>query len=430
MKPLFTKTVAVLAVTGLAMGWTACSSDEPEPEKTDENVSTTSQPTKDETFEPVDLDLTKQETDALAFSNTFSFNMFNAINRSLRTLSNKNIFISPLSIDLCLSMAANGSVGNTLDEFLNLLGQSSLDNENALNGKLMEALPYLDNATTVKFANGMWANKMFAIKDSYAASNSDIYKAEIANYDPITDDIVGIINQWASDNTNGMIKDILKEGDAGFDLYLANAVYFNGSWTTKFDGVTYKAFQSYDNSYKDIAYVYRTGEFDYTGTNTLDLVAIPFGNKSYEFDLIVPKNGNSVSDIAESLNSDTWNELINSLQPKTIDLEMPRLDISTSYNLIEYLKELGLKSAFSSSAEFDNITTCKPFKFDKILHKAAIKLDETGAEAAAVTVFAGFTASFDSTTQTLSVIANHPYLFVIREVSTNTIVFIGAINQM
>jgi serpin B len=109
---------------------------------------------------------------------------------------------------------------------------------------------------------------------------------------------------------------------------------------------------------------------------------------------------------------------------------MPRLDISTSYNLIEYLKELGLKSAFSSSAEFDNITTCKPFKFDKILHKAAIKLDETGAEAAAVTVFAGFTVSFDSTTQTLSVIANHPYLFVIREVSTNTIVFIGAINQM
>jgi serpin B len=424
------KSLAILAVAGLAMGWTACSSDEPEPEKTDETVSPTSQSTKDETFEPADLDLTKQETDALAFSNTFSFNMFNAINRSLRTLTNKNIFVSPLSIDLCLSMAANGSVGNTLDEFLNLLGQSSLDNENALNGKLMEALPYLDNATTVKIANGMWAKKMFALKDSYVASNSDIYKAEIANYDPFTDDIVGIINQWASDNTNGMIKDILKEEDAGCDLYLANAVYFNGSWTTKFDGVTYKAFQSYDNSYKDIAYVYRTGEFDYTGTNTLDLVAIPFGNKSYEFDLIVPKNGSSVSDIAESLNSDTWNELINSLQPKTIDLKMPRLDISTSYNLTEYLKELGLKSAFNFSAEFDNITTYKPFKFDKILHKAAIKLDETGAEAAAVTVFAGFTASFDSTTQTLSVIANHPYLFVIREVSTNTIVFIGAINQM
>ncbi len=424
------KSLAVLAVAGLAMGWTACSSDEPEPGIADESVSPTSQPTVDETFEPIDLVLNQQETDALAFSNTFSFNMFNAINRDLRTTTDKNIFISPLSIDLCLSMAANGATVTTLNEFLNLLGQSSLDNENALNGKLMEALPYLDNATTVKFANGMWAKKLFPIKDSYSASNSDIYKAEIANYDPTTDDIVGIINQWASDHTNGMIKNMLNKDDAGADLYLANAVYFNGTWSTKFDGVTYKTFQSYDNSCREIAYVYRTGQFNYTGTSTLDLVAIPFGNRSYEFDLIVPKDGNSVSDVAESLNSDTWNELINSLQPKTIDLKMPRLDISTSYNLTEYLKGLGLKSAFSSSAEFDNITATKPFSFSKVLHKAAIKLDETGAEASAVTVMLGYGATFDSTPQTLSVIANHPYLFVIREVSTNTIVFIGAINQM
>jgi serpin B len=423
------KSLAILAVAGLAMGWTACSSDEPETGNTD--GSTTTQQTENEPFEPVDLDLTKQETDALAFSNTFSFNMFNAINRSSRTLTNKNIFISPLSIDLCLSMVANGATGTTLNELLNALGQDNLSNANALNSKLMEALPYLDNATTVKFANGIWAKKMFPIKDSFLTSNSDIYKAEIANYDPMIDDIVTTINQWTSDHTNGMINRLLGKDDNGSDLYVVDAVYFKGAWATKFGGVTRSTFKNYDGSQNEIDFIYKNaGQFNYAETNDLKFAGIPFGNNSYEFDLIVPKDNKSVTDIAESLNGDVWNELINSAQPWYVNVTMPRLDITTSFFLKEYLKDLGISKLFNSDAELSGITDATPFYIDKVIHKAAIKLDENGAEASAATITSMITSNGDGDGGTYSVIANHPYLFVIREVSTNTIVFIGAINQM
>ncbi|WP_373833671.1 serpin family protein, partial [Bacteroides heparinolyticus] len=194
----------------------------------DENSTPQPQPRKD-------ITLTRAEQEMLDKGNDFAFRFFNQV---CKTENEKpNLFISPLSASLCLSMVANGASDNTLKEMLATLGFSDyLPAEmNAYNQKLTSALLNLDNTTQLGIANSIWIKQGFGVYDDFVDVNKKMYDAQVKELDFASPKAVDVINGWCAEKTKNCIKEVLKEIPGDARLYLLNALYFKGNWTTRFN---------------------------------------------------------------------------------------------------------------------------------------------------------------------------------------------------
>ena len=156
----------------------------------------------------------------------------------------------------------------------------------------------------------------------------------------------------------------------------------------------------------------------------LSAVEIPYENDEASLIVILPKDKNQkLSGLVDMM---YFNKIYRMLKQKKVELHLPKFKLESEYELSSYLKELGLKSAFGSSADFSGITGKKEIHISNILHKAVVELDESGTEASAATaVITSRSASVGTHTRPILFKANHPFIFLIREKSTGTILFMG-----
>jgi serpin B len=274
-------------------------------------------------------------------------------------------------------------------------------------------------------ANALWVDNDFTIKTTFGDKLKENYQATIDNLDFSDSKSVNVINDWANFNTNGLIPKVVDQIDPSTDIILANALYFKGDWSS----VVFKhhgqdTFTNYDGSKSVVNYMLKLDSLQYNSNDKCALTTLPIGNGSYTYTAVLPNDKVTVGDAVASLTD----EFLNGTTKQYVSYLSPKFNIVNKLSLNNYLEALGIKSIFSGSADFSNITDGSLF-INQIRHDSSISVSEKGIEAAAITS-ESMSSSNGEKIEYKEFFLDRPFAFIIRETSTNAIVFIGAVNKL
>lgn len=369
------------------------------------------------------IELTKSQQAVLDEGQEFNFDFLRYMSKNVN-----NVFISPFSLQAALSMSANGAKDNTCSEMLKAIGYDgrSIEEVNAMYGTMVSSLLSIDKSTTLEIANALWVNKGFPVREDYVKTLEKVYGAECSNLDFGSSAAVPTINGWCDEKTHGMIKEILDSIDPQMRTLLANALYFKGVWVNKFDehATVKKDFKTIGGSTKKVDMMRQTADFRYAVSDEAQFVAMPFGNKAFELDIVLPKEGVNFKDYVKELDSKTWSELVDRASTTEVILSVPKISMEYYVDLIPFLQASGMNQAFTGAADFSGLSS-EPTCIGMVRQKAVFKMDEKGAEAAAVTIIGNKVTSVGPSPKIVEFTADHPFIFAIRERSTSAILFIG-----
>lgn len=406
------KTVSFIAVCLLAIG-TLCACNKQNPDDPGNDVP-------DKPFEPITL--TKAEREINTASNQFGFDVYHKI------YAGNNILISPLSLSLALSMATNGAEGKTAEEMLSTLGFAgqAKDDMNSYYQKMISALLEADPKTTFEVANSIWANESIGIKKSFTDVTKKYFSSEVYPADFSEQATVDRINKWCSDKTHGKIPTILDGPDPDLVMALINALYFKGTWAFDFDEKVKKEdFTTLSGSKSKVEMMTAQRE-SYAEYDGYGMVSLPYGNGAFTMDVILPPKDEDFAKAVARFDASTFMALAASSRPAKVNLKLPKFTFDYTTTLNDALQALGIKAAFNGSdADFSAMAE-KPLMISMVKQKTFIDVNEKGTEAAAVT-FIGFvtTAYRPEEPPTVDFFVDRPFLFVIREISTGAVLFMG-----
>jgi serpin B len=380
-------------------------------------------------FKEIDLD--EKSSRLLEADNSFGLKIFQKVREKS---DEENIMISPLSISVALTMAYNGAEGDTKKEMQETLELNGLT-ESEINGSyktLINALLKLDDDVIFNIANAIFYADIFTVKPGFLEINRNVYDAEIEKLDFSSQQSVNIINDWVAENTNDKIQTVINQLNPLDRMLVINAIYFKGTWSVQFDkkGTQELNFTMKDGNIVKVPMMNKLDQVPYCANNLFKAVKIPYGRGNYNMVVILPAEGKNSQDVIDELNINNWKEWMSGFEIKDrVDITMPRFKFSFDTGLNDILKEMKMVKAFSpSEADFSKITD-EDLYISMVLHKSFIDVNETGTEAAAVTVVTFTTTSIDPGPPKIPFLVNKPFVFAITEEDTGAILFIGEVSN-
>lgn len=362
--------------------------------------------------------------------NAFAFDLFKT---TCKFDNEPNVFVSPLSVGMCLSMVLNGAKGDTRSEMekaLHVAGFSP-DEINDYCKTLREALIEVDPSTEVAIANSIWNRLGFSVKPDFLQVNQLNFNAEIKEVDFANPNTVKQINNWCAQNTNNRITEIIDKIPGDAVMYLINAVYFKGIWCTKFEEKnTFNQNFYAAGGTKQVKIMTLRSDFKYSSDKNADYLELPYGNKSFSMITMLPREGKTVDDVIRNLNQDSWNAALQNMKTEDVRLQMPRFKTECKYMLHEkILPDMGMKLPFSPGlADFSGISDMSLY-ISSVIHKTFLEVNEKGTEAAAVTAVEVGVTSAGPGPRIINYIIDKPFVLAIYEKSTGVILFIGKIGN-
>lgn len=362
-------------------------------------------------------------TETVDSNNGFALNIFKQLNEE--DMKN-NVFISPFSISTALAMTYNGAETTTKEAMSSVLGFGDLDrstvNENYKN--LLNYLGNVDKKVELNIANSIWIKEGVHIKDEFLNTNTNNFNAKVTELDFSKDSSVTTINSWISDTTKGKIEKMLTQPiDPMVVMYLINAIYFKGQWSDEFDPkrTSEGTFTAYDGKKQVVPMMNRNGSVQYKKGEDYKAVRLPYGDGKVSMYLVLPDK--DINSFIKKFDQDRWEGIRNGVASvEDVQLQIPKFKLEYGIKqLNESLKALGMAEAFSDRADFSGIND--NVSISSVMHKAVIEVDEKGSEAAAVTVVEIKTTS--AIMDPITFIANKPFMFIIADDTTGTILFIG-----
>ncbi|HEV8448974.1 MAG TPA: serpin family protein [Gemmatimonadaceae bacterium] len=375
---------------------------------------------------PPSFTLNPAEQGVATSGNDFSFALFQQV---AKTDPGSNVFISPLSASMSLGMAMNGASGSTFDAMRTALrfGSGDVSQLDAGYQGLIGLLRGLDLTTTFQIANSVWYRNAFAFKQPFLDTTKKYFDAQVQglNFDDVPGSLA-TINGWVSSHTAGKIPTILDDIKPDEVMFLINAIYFKGTWQYQFDpkSTAPSAFWASDGTMQTVPFMNRPEdmkpEFRVGSAQGLAIAEMPYGNGAFAMDIVlVPFNVKAgIDSVAAQLNASTWAALIASLTDTDEAFAMPKFTLAYDRMLTNDLSTLGMGIAFSDAANFSGMST-QALKLSFVKQKAFVTVDETGTTAGASTV------TGVQLTALREFRVDHPFIFVIRERQTGTILFMG-----
>jgi serpin B len=349
-------------------------------------------------------------------NNAFAFEIFKEVFNT-----GANVFISPYSISSVLAMTYAGARNETekqMSEVLHfdLTQVNTHQGFSAINKELNRT--EAESGIKLAIANALWKNSgpfnkdyMTLIKKYYDSSLFSIINADT-------------INQWVKRKTYNKIDKLVTSDDvAGADLVLTNAIYFKGDWLQSFDvNATQKAkFTTIDNKVIDVDMMSQCKTFNYFADNQCQVLELPYKGNSVSMIIMLPDNNISLADFVKNANSKLFEDYCKKLNRETVEVRIPKFTFSSEFTLNDVLIRMGMPDAFTADADFSGMA---PGLFISLVkHKAFIEVNEKGSEAAAATAVVMTKSVFGMS----DFIANRPFVFLIRDNKTNSILFIGSI---
>ncbi|NLO51117.1 MAG: serpin family protein [Bacteroidales bacterium] len=372
------------------------------------------------------IHLTEKGAAVIGKSNDFGIQLF----QKVAVAEPDNLMLSPLSASVALTMLMNGAEEETYNQINTMLGYDGMTaaEVNEAYRSLVTQLLAADASVQLSLANAVWYRNSFVAKAAFLQTMQEDFDAQVQGLDFGSPAALTTINGWASDNTNGKIDKVLNEISSDAVMFLMNALYFKGSWSQKFDKnqTNEAAFHYHDGSTGYIPTMHGQVPARLVASPAYQAIEIYYGRKNFSMIILLPDA--DIDALTESLTPALWNDLTQQLDAgyeRDVDLSMPQFSFDYEKNLNDALMALGMMDAF-----FPGIANLTGIA-DAALHVSFVKqntfvdVNEDGTEAAAVTTIGiELTSAGDLPPQ---FIVDRPFLFFIREQTTNTLMFAGKV---
>ncbi|GHT69873.1 serpin [Bacteroidia bacterium] len=379
---------------------------------------------------PIELKLSTTEMKLTGEGQIFGMEFFSAVTAEER--DKENIVVSPLSLNMALAMVWNGANGETKQAIQKAMGMSAYSQEevNAYFKKLKDILPKTDPTTKLSLANSVWTRQGFSVKESFYDINRKWYDAKVSELDFNSSTAKDVINQWCSDNTNGLIKEMITMIPRDVVMYLMNALYFKGEWSKNYGfpkSDTHEAgFLQENGETVKVKMMSQKSEHPYYSDEYLALTSLPYGNGAYKMVFILP-NGSFDNMIKRLKQPEYLSNCLRGGSKQEVNLFVPKFKIEYEGKLNEPLTRMGMGIAFTDFADFSGISDVS-LLISEVKQKTYIEVNEEGTEAAAVTSI-GVDVTSVGPHQPVTFLANRPFLFLIQESSSGVILFMGKIGK-
>ena len=372
--------------------------------------------------------------------NTMSFKFLKEI------YCGENLICSPLSLQYAIAMAANGASGETLQEIIDFLGygEEGIDALNEYSKTLLEQLPAVDLDVTLKVTDALLVNDDFPLLPSFKKTVEESFYAAVDNMDfSDPQQIAARINEWAKRNTNGFIDKVIEPSEISADAvaYIMNALYFKAKWAGdeyspmfREEGTKSENFTLNDGKTIKAAMMRNTRYHEYAEMDGYKVLVLPYANRKFNMYILLPDE-NNIEGLIEKLQTSSWTDILANLKEDAeVHVKLPKFNIENKHNLNDALNGLGVRKAFEpASAEFNGMFTPKDdyyYWISKVIQKSRISVSEWGTEAGSVTV-----VEMDGATDAgpgpkeVFFYADHPFVFIIGEETSETILFEGVVMQ-
>jgi serine protease inhibitor len=359
-------------------------------------------------------------------------NSFGLKSAGLLYTADKNLAVSPVSLELALAMTRAGAAGQTADGMKAALFLEGISNEDIKSA--CRSLMWRSNTGGMKAANAVWVGEGLTLSDGFAKTCTEDFMADA--FPLVIPGAMDTINEWAGDKTDGRIDKIISEElDPGTRMVLTNAMLFLGDWT-----VPFKAEDTYDEQFRapgggaQTPFMHSTRSVPYYETDEFSMITLDFKSKDnggrYSMAFILPAEGSSPEQLLASLSGEAFSNALSGTQNRETIISLPKFEFSYFNSLKDMLIDMGMGTAFGGGADFSNMTKePNALYISDVLHKCFVKVDELGAEAAAVTVVPMNEGMAMPPENTAVFRADRPFLFAIYSQEDGAIAFLGAVND-
>ncbi len=372
------------------------------------------------TVPPVQPKATEEELEGyIAGSNAFAMEIYQVL-----ASSGNNLFFSPYSISCCLSMVYCGARGKTYAEMKQALHFPL--STSVVSSAVAILTKELLQGKALRMANSLWIQENHPLSPSFVRLMEDGYGAP-----PHTVDFAASptsarekINAWAKKETDAKITKLIPSDgvDSTTSVALANAIYFRDTWEYRFQPLPEsRNFHLLDGTTTKVPMMHVAASLEYMQGETYQAVVLPYVERLSML-LLVPDEG-AFQTLQASLSEEKLSSILTALEKQTVRLTMPEFEYETGFRLREALERLGMKEAFSSSADFSGISE-KPLQIGDVFHKAFVHVDEQGTEAAAAT---GTSMMGRGLVRNVSITVDRPFIFLIRDEASGVILFVGQV---
>jgi serpin B len=365
-------------------------------------------------------------------NSAFAFELYQALREQ-----EGNLFYSPHSISVALAMTYAGARGDTAEEMAATLhfvleqdrlhpAFNWLDAELASRGEGAQGKD--GKGFRLNIVNAIWGQKDYEFLTEFLDVLAENYGAGLRILDFVnqTEESRLAINDWVSDQTEARIKDLIPQGviTVATRLVLTNAIYFNAAWEYPFDEnmIADGPFYLLDGGQVIVPMMEQTEAFGYTDGEGYQAVELPYDGEELSMVILLPEAGNFEA-FEEGLQAPQVCDIITGLQPSGVTLTMPRFEFDSEFSLKNTLEDMGMPSAFST-ADFSGMTGTRDLYIRDVLHKAFVSVDEAGTEAAAATAVP---MEEEAPEPLVEVAVDRPFIFLIRDIETGAILFVGRV---
>jgi serpin B len=374
-------------------------------------------------------------TNQVGGNNAFAFDLYRALKGE-----QGNLFYSPYSISLALAMTYGGARGQTEAQMAQtlhyLLSQdrlhpafNSLDQTLASRGKGAQGQD--DKGFRLKIANSVWGQQGYTFLPAYLELLAKNYGAglRLTDFAQSPEPSRLAINKWVEEQTEGKIKDLLAQGTITplTRMALVNAIYFNAAWQQPFDSGATKPgpFKLLDGKEVSVPMMSRGLSLPYAKGQGYQAVEIPYDGGEVSMVILLPDAGNFPA-FEGAASGEQVSGIIGGLQRKQVNLTLPKFTFESKVSLKDTLKAMGITDAFTpGAADFSGMDGSRELYLSDVIHKAVVAVNEKGTEAAAATAAIVGVTSAPADPVTLTV--DRPFLFLIRDVKTGAVLFVGRV---
>ena len=365
--------------------------------------------------------------------NAFGLELYKALQAEAG--DSDNLFVSPFSISTVLAMAYAGARGQTAAQMAEALHFSSDPAEVARQfGALLADLNSAgQDSFALTAANALWGQDGVQYLSEFLATMQNDYGGGLSQVDFINapEEARETINAWVAEHTGGKILDLFPEGSIGTytRLVLANAIYFKGDWATPFRAAsTYDAtFTLLSGASEQAATMHGLGSYRYMQRDGFQVLELPYAGGRLVMDVLLPTAGSGLAGLSVGQLPDDLSAWLSGLSRQQVKISLPKFKMTAEFSLAEQLQALGMTDAFGDKADFSGLTDAVQLTISQVRHKAFIEVNEKGTEAAAATGIAVSlaTAAYHEPVIPIEFNADHPFLFMIRDVKSGAVLFMG-----
>ncbi len=412
MKSVKKKLRIIANISFLITVLVSCSSDEPGiKEKSDWNFTK-------------EINLTRGESEVANAINVFSHRL---MTEASIMSADGEFCVSPVSVAISLGMLANATAGDVHNQILDALATDNIDNLNSTSMKFMQYLPCDENGSCLSVNNRFWIASRNKVDSNFKTILARYFNAGVESVDFNKKSTVSKINKWIYDNTHGKIDGILDKDWTAYkdtEIVGANTVYFKGTWISKFSHAKTKPGEFNTSVGKvEVPMMHKNLDALYCSSNGIQCITLYFEKYRNAMEIYLPTEGMDITEMVRMLTPEMQSEMRAQSEYCDVTLSMPSFNKTSTSNIQDIIMKLGIVALGNADLSPAGLKTMPV----SLLHKTSIKVDEDGAELAAVTAIVGELANVPGEYRKVSLDIDRPFVYIVRNYATGAILMAGAV---